>query len=1011
MGTKIRVECRLLQEPEIIINKQRVIIRLKKSAALLYYLCVYKTVSRDKIISLLWSDESTPAAYHNLRDSLYRLKKDVGLDIVISQGRQNIILNSEINCLIDYDLFLMDADVKYYNGDFLKDFYTDSPEYDRWIEETRERLRLIYFDKTTALSDQLYSNGKINKAIEALNKYLEIDPISEPATVRLMEFYRHVKNYAAAIRAYRKLSKLMADELGVTPLNDTTQLFYTIVNEWNSKSSSPCTMDEYIVGKADAYNEIAHSIEPANKRSVIILYGDAGVGKNYLLNYCISHLNLNNWIVLSCKCQESKQTELLYLWRNIIAALSKLIQDKEEFISIYKDSQIVWIEQQLTLLLKDKTTAFNTLYPDLNVIFSRITAILETISAKLSILITIENLQLIDNASLLLLEQLLQRNKGSIVVLATCRSVDGILLEKLASTQKKDEILKLHIKPFTVEETIYYLDRKFNKNLRVKNQVLIEQIYKATGGNAAKINRLIKHIEQGHKTILSEEEIINFRLSDFDTDSRQILVLVSMFQDGAPYDILQEVTSIPALLFLSICQSLVADGVLAEYSDNGILYMRYADKVFRDTVYLTIQPHYRQITHKTIASVMALKYNDAPWISEMSIAYHYNKAGDRVSALLYEVKSMKRYVLTKCVQTSTIRSFNDLWLEFIPDPIKRFNNILQEVITLKKGIGKNSSTLEIIENDILYVIAEYSIYKSDYDTGLLAVRKSLSKELDLDMKLNVYEAMIAYGIQLCNTKIMRKNIEACFTLLGENISRRYTLTNKYYGYLLVLEGKYNEARQVLTTVLEMIKNNFPPGWEYTHQTAFTCQYIGESYYKEGDYTHASDYFYKALSAAMQYGSSPNLHIYYAQCGLCAFAEGNYIIADKMFQNAYRETQTPGNILKLYSIVFAYRALFLLCRYNIEFDEYLSKALMFARTYGSVWEIGIVHLIAAICHRQCEQFPGTYKYDSNKINSAFHLLRAQACFSKCVIGIHEKELFSSIMDNKVVLENFWRYSHI
>lgn len=1007
MGAKIRVECFLLQEPEIKINKQKVLIRLKKASALFYYLLVYKTVSRNKIISLLWSNESDQTAYHNLRDALYHLKKDVGYNIVVPQGRQNIILNPEIEFIVDYDRFLINDDGKYYNGDFLKEFFTDSPEYDRWIEETRENIRLKYLDKISALSDQLSVNGEICQAIDILNRYLAIDPISEPVTVRLMELYRQVKDYAKAMRAYRKLYKLMAEELGVTPLNDTTRLFYTIVNEWNAESSAPTTIDAYLVGKTDAYNKIVQCITESKGNFVIILYGDYGVGKNCLLKYSLLHLNLKNWIVAPCECQESKQTELLYPWRNIIETLSKVVHEKNK-TSIHKDAQLISVEQQLSLLWSNEFALFNTIYPDLGIVFSHILVIMETISNKFPVLITVENLQLMDNASLWLFEQLLIKNKSRIIILATCRNADDFFAERLASVQK-DKMLKLEIKPFTIAETANYLEKKCKNVLLDSNHMLARQIYKATGGNAAKINRLIKHIEQGNKTIFSAEEIIRFRLGDIDADSRQVLTLVSMFQDGAPYDILQEVTSMPALLFLSICQNLVADGILAEYSDNGILYIQCTDKVFNDTIYRTIPPHYRQITHRNIASTMAYKYNNVPWISESSISYHYDKAGDRVSALLYEVKSMKRYVLTKCVQTSTIKSFNDLWLEFIPNPIKKFNEIMNEVITLK-GKDRDPVTVEIIENDILYVIAEYSIYKSDYDTGLMAIKRLLEKSLDTEMKLNAHEALIAYGIQICDTKIMRKNIEVCFKLLGENYGRRYTVNKKYYGYLLVLEGKYKKARDVLETVIGLIKNNFSAGWEYTHQTAFTCQYIGESFYKEGNYEHASEYFYKALSAAMQYGSSPNLHIYYAQSGLCAFAEENYIIADKMFQNAYRETQTPGNILKLYSIIFAYRALFLLRQCDWEFEEYLTKALMLAHTYASVWEIGMVHLISAVCYRQCEMLPDKHKHIIDKTKSSSHLLQAQVYFSKCIIGIWEQNLLTDLMANSnAVLKNFWGQS--
>ena len=51
-----------------------------------------------------------------------------------------------------------------------------------------------------------------------------------------MELYRARRDYNRAALVYRSLHKAMSDWLGITPLKETSALYYSIMEEWNARA-------------------------------------------------------------------------------------------------------------------------------------------------------------------------------------------------------------------------------------------------------------------------------------------------------------------------------------------------------------------------------------------------------------------------------------------------------------------------------------------------------------------------------------------------------------------------------------------------------------------------------------------------------------------------------------------------------------------------------------------------------------------------------------------------------
>jgi DNA-binding PadR family transcriptional regulator len=111
-------------------------------------------------------------------------------------------------------------------GPFLEAFsLPDAPEFDKWIIFQRtvwdERLNLIY----DHLSNHQLESQLIQRAIETVNCWLDLDPLNESAYRRLMRLHFINGNRSAALRTYKTCRSFLVDELGVEPSPNTEKVF------------------------------------------------------------------------------------------------------------------------------------------------------------------------------------------------------------------------------------------------------------------------------------------------------------------------------------------------------------------------------------------------------------------------------------------------------------------------------------------------------------------------------------------------------------------------------------------------------------------------------------------------------------------------------------------------------------------------------------------------------------------------------------------------------------------
>lgn len=242
----------VLGPPRLEYNGQPISLNVRKALALLVYLAVTgQPQSRDTLATLLWPNSDQREARARLRRTLYLLAQTCGDDMIaieadtvrlhpmaslwvdsvtfLEQARSGLGSGSVVSHAGAHRFTLLSQAVDLYTDDFLAGFtLPDSPVFDEWQFFHREQLRGILAQTLEALVEERQASQDWVAALGYARRWLDLDPLHEPAQRTLMRLYALAGQQAAALRQYQECVRLLETELGVTPEPATTALYEAI---------------------------------------------------------------------------------------------------------------------------------------------------------------------------------------------------------------------------------------------------------------------------------------------------------------------------------------------------------------------------------------------------------------------------------------------------------------------------------------------------------------------------------------------------------------------------------------------------------------------------------------------------------------------------------------------------------------------------------------------------------------------------------------------------------------
>jgi DNA-binding SARP family transcriptional activator len=221
-----------------------------KRFALLVYLAVAgpgRLRRRDILLSMFWPEQDDERARGALRQALRYLRTELGREILVSRGDEEIGVDwGGLRCDAgDFDAACdrkaWSEALRLYAGDLLEGFFVAeaSPEFERWVEGERARLRRRAAQVAWALVDAAERAGDRAGAVPLARRATALSPDDEAGVRRLMRILDSRGDRAGALAAYEEFRRRLAVQYGATPAPETEAVIAAIRSRQEKVWESP----------------------------------------------------------------------------------------------------------------------------------------------------------------------------------------------------------------------------------------------------------------------------------------------------------------------------------------------------------------------------------------------------------------------------------------------------------------------------------------------------------------------------------------------------------------------------------------------------------------------------------------------------------------------------------------------------------------------------------------------------------------------------------------------------
>jgi DNA-binding SARP family transcriptional activator len=229
-------------------------LRRSKRVALLAYLAAARPRGfqrRDKVAAVFWPELPSDRARAALRTTLTRLRDDLGADLILGRGADEISVDPTlIRCdAVEFDAAIESARfeeaVRLHRGPFLDGVHVEGAgeELEEWIGSERSRLRDGLLRALGALSNAAEKRGDLDDALMAAQRALDVSPNDEIVARRVIALLIAVGNRGSAMRVYDELVRRLSAEFGVEPAAETRALIVPLrERSVADKTSMPSTL-------------------------------------------------------------------------------------------------------------------------------------------------------------------------------------------------------------------------------------------------------------------------------------------------------------------------------------------------------------------------------------------------------------------------------------------------------------------------------------------------------------------------------------------------------------------------------------------------------------------------------------------------------------------------------------------------------------------------------------------------------------------------------------------------
>ena len=911
------VALQLFGKPYVKIDQQTIEISLKKSEAMLYYIAYEKRVTRDELVSIIWCDVEQQVAKKNLRNSLYRLKKDLGIELFTCPNKHVIEWASQPLDFEKSDAAFMNQ----YKGRFLETFsLRESPEFETWKSEVESSLNARFMRLASQTVVQLIEEKAFEEALKLTLTMRKIDEFDESTIKNLMSLYHHLGQYKQISDVYLQFKNLLDEEMGIQPDKSTRDLYYSLIYAPQDEKHE----QERYFGRAkesEIIQKALHHTALGQNRQSLILVGEAGVGKTKLLEENLMKYE-GTFKVLKMTCYPAESGYAYTAWNDVFSELSSIIQENKIELSIT-------MRQVFSKLFPGfegwsghyRTENAESIHADY--LEKLICKLFEKLTKEMRLLLYIDDLQWMDTQSLKLLESLCHHVEGFIFVSTLRNGYDPRIEAFIAQLYKYDRGIVLPIDRFSEGETYAFIDYLTEGKLDLKTK---ERLFQESEGNAFFIvEGAVAMAQTEPNTQHRFKSILDSRFIGVEPGEMKFLVILSMFFDELDFEMLKQLYAVDEDELLEYIQSMKRKYIVKEIEGDESIKIKFTHHKLREHIYEQTPMAKKRILHNRIGAVLEEKCSgdQKDVLLYQKLIYHYSSSGNTLKHLTYYLKYLKAYFDFSHELYPELLSHIPARMDKTPEDYFNDLEALFEKLPADQGY------------DLLlqykHLKARYYIRQGHYQEGMTLVEWILEHSSDEEILFKAYVQWFYYLIQTEQVGDMDAVILKMSKL--KRSAKNDAVMKRLMGIGSLMVGRYEEARIYFSDSITCFENLGKVG-RYVLNIAASYNYISEAYRRQNRLDEALEMVERAIELCRLHNMMRGSSIFNTHAGIIAYDMENQTLAKAYFEEALKNYETVDTLWKR-SEAEAYLGIILLKNGHEERGRvYLAKAKEHAHMMGT-----------------------------------------------------------------------------
>ncbi|MDP9494697.1 MAG: AAA family ATPase [Actinomycetota bacterium] len=593
----------------------------RKAIALLAYLAVETTATRDRLAGLLWPESNSERSRATLRRTLSSLRTAVGHETVTADRIRVTLVDdtpsdirtftSEIEATGHHDhhgrdvceacIPHLERATDLYRGDFLEGFsIRDAAEFEDWARTVTESLRIQAGTAFQRLAMAKAASGDYSAALRAVHRWIDLDPLHEPSYRLLMLLHAWDGDRPGAVEAYRRCIAVLDQELGVAPLEETTELYEAILDEDLPPAPgvrkrvraqpSPTPPAGDMIDREDEIAILLGALETvADGGKLVAITGAAWMGKTRLLEELGTAAGHLDHSILSGRAFRMEQNLPFGVAAQLLRSAMPLVEANRDRLPPWALGEIARLVPELheAPVTNESTDPFGELR-----LFDGVFTILSELARIRPILMMVDDVQWLDPASAGLVSYVASRVRSLPILIAISARSGEPLSEPTAELASTAE-LRIDLQPLAVGQLIDVAG----------SLAAAEELHRRTGGVPLLVTEELSNGGDGEVEGLGMVRYMESRIRDLSDLARQVAAAAAVLNGVCDAALLRETSGRTEDEVVDAVEELVAAGLLREGPEGDGLAFNL-DALERLT-YESTSLIRRRLLHRRAAAALA----------------------------------------------------------------------------------------------------------------------------------------------------------------------------------------------------------------------------------------------------------------------------------------------------------------------------------------------------------------------------------------------------------------------